>query len=67
MLADFFSILLGGGWKFLRQEWHIFLLEGEMDDQENDPHADRRVGDVEGRPMVGVHIDIEKVDHLTIL
>ena len=63
-LAAFFSILLGSRRKLLRQERHVFLLKGEMDDQEDDPHADRRVGDIEGRPMVGVHIDIEKVDHL---
>ena len=65
-LADFFSILLRGGRELLRQEWHVFLLKGEMDDQEDDSHADRRVGDIERRPMVGAHIDIEKIDHLAI-
>src|SRR6185295_19343070 len=65
-LAGFFSILLRSRWKLVRQERHIFLFESEMDDQEDDPHADRRVGDIEGRPMVGIHIDIEKIDHLAI-
>jgi hypothetical protein len=65
-LADFFSNLLGGGRELLRQQGHVFLLKGEMDDQEDDPHADRRVGDIESRPMVGAHIDIEKIDHLAI-
>ena len=63
---DFFSILLGSRREVLRQERHVFFLKGKMDNQENNPHADRRVGDIEGRPMVGVHIDIEKVDHLAI-
>ena len=65
-LAGFFSILLRSRRKFLRPERHVLLLKSEMDDQEDDPHADRRVGDIEGRPMVGVHIDIEKIDHLAI-
>ena len=50
----------------MRPEGDVLLLKSEMDDQEDDPHADRRVGDIEGRPMVGVHIDVEKIDHLAI-
>src|SRR5436853_2335292 len=65
-LADFFSTLLGSRRELLRQKGHLFLLKGEMDNQEDDPYADRRVGDIEGRPMVGVHINIEKIDHLAI-
>ena len=60
-------ITVFSGWRGLvRQERHVFLFKGEMDDQEDDPHADCRVGDIEGRPMVRVHIDIEKVDDLAI-
>jgi hypothetical protein len=66
MLAGFFSVLLRSWWGLVRQERHVFLFKGEMDDQENDPHADRGISDIEGWPMVGVHIDIEKVDHLAI-
>jgi len=65
-LADFFSILLRSRRELLRQQRHVFLLKGKMDDQEDDPHTDRRVGHIEGRPMVGAHIDIEKIDHLAI-
>src|SRR6266849_52495 len=66
-LADFFSILLGSRRELVRQKGHVFLLKGEMDDQEDDPHADRRVGYIKGRPMVRVHIDIEEIDHLAVL
>ena len=65
-LAGFFSILLGSRGGFMGGEGRVLLFKREMDNQKNHPHADRRVGDVEGRPMVGVHIDIEKIDHLAI-
>jgi hypothetical protein len=65
-LADFFSILLRSRRRFVRQKGEVFLLKGKMDDQEHDPYADRRIGDIEGRPMVGAHIDIEKVDYFAI-
>ena len=65
-LAGFFSFLLGSRGGLVRQEGHILLFKGKMDNQENHPYADRRVGDIEGRPMVGVHIDIEKINHLAI-
>ena len=65
-LAGFFSILLRSRWKFLRPQRHVLLLKSEMDDQEDDSHANRRVGNIEGRPMVGVYIDIEKIDYLAI-
>src|ERR1041384_5484045 len=65
-VPSFFSILLRGRWKLLRPEGHVLLLKSEMDDQEDNPHADRRVGDIEGRPLVGVHKDVEKIDHLAI-
>ena len=65
-VPSFFSILLRSRRKFMWQERHVLLLKGEMDDQEDDPHADRRIGNIEGRPMIGLHIDIKKIDHLAI-
>ena len=65
-LAGFFSVLLRSWGGLVRQERHVFLLKGEMYDQKDDAHADRRISDIEGRPMVGVHIDIKKIDHLAI-
>ena len=65
-LADFFSILLGSRWGFMRGEGHVLLFKGKMYDQKDDAHADRRIGDIEGRPMVRIHIDIEKIDHFAI-
>ena len=50
----------------MREERHVFFLKSEVDDQEDDPYADRRISDIEGRPMVGVYIDIEEVDYLAI-
>jgi hypothetical protein len=60
------SVLLRSGRGLVREERYVFLLKGEMDDQEDDSHTDRRVGNIESRPMVGFHIDIEKIDHLAI-
>ena len=65
-LAGFFSILLRSWRKLVRQEGHILLFEGEMDNQKDHPYADRRISDIEGRPMVGVYVDIEKINHLAI-
>src|SRR5678816_4621611 len=55
---SFFSIRLRRWGGFMRGEMHVLLFKGEMDNQKNHPYADRRIGDIEGRPMVGVHIDI---------
>jgi hypothetical protein len=65
-LEGFFSVLLRSRRRFVREERHVFLFKGEMNDQEYDPHADCRISDIKCRPMVGVHIDIEEVDYLAI-
>ena len=52
--------------QLLMPERQLFLFKGEVDDQEDNPHADRRVSNIEGWPMVGTHIDIEKIDHFAI-
>src|SRR6476620_1806737 len=54
-----------GGWRSLGcRQRRVLSLEREVNDQADDPYADRRVGHVERRPVVGLHIDIQKIDDL---
>ena len=57
---------LRSGREFLREKYFVFLFESEVDNQEDDAYTDCGVGNIEGRPMIGVHMDIEEVDHFPI-
>src|SRR5439155_16442129 len=43
----------------------FFLLQGEVDDQKTDADADRSVRDIKGRPVIGINVEIQEVDHLS--
>lgn len=39
-------------------------FEEGLQEHEADAHGDRRVGDVEGGPVVAAPVDVEEVDHV---
>ena len=40
-------------------------FEVGLQEHQGDAHGDRRVGDVEGGPVVGAPVDVQEVDHVT--